>query len=175
MSQLPLGSTATHGLDPFLVALDHGLADRSSAPSISGQSSGRASDRNVSKRSKCDIGRAAFDLHAGGRCRRMLELAGELGPKSGGVAADLDRPLGDLRSELVDAVDLAQGHECLVDLLLRDVRTDGTVREDVRAKLRSSIKRLLVKYKYPPDKQPGAIKLVMEQLEQLAPRYAHAM
>jgi type I restriction enzyme, R subunit len=29
---------------------------------------------------------------------------------------------------------------------------------------------LLVKYDYPPDKQPGAIKLVMEQLEQLAPR-----
>jgi hypothetical protein len=24
----------------------------------------------------------------------------------------------------------------------------------------------------PPDKQPGAIKLVMEQMEQLAPRYA---
>ncbi|MGH3614535.1 MAG: hypothetical protein ACRDRK_18490 [Pseudonocardia sp.] len=30
----------------------------------------------------------------------------------------------------------------------------------------------LVKYKYPPDKQPGAIKLVMEQMEQLTPRYA---
>jgi hypothetical protein len=29
-----------------------------------------------------------------------------------------------------------------------------------------------VKYDYPPDKQPGAIKLVMEQMEQLAPRYA---
>ena len=60
----------------------------------------------------------------------------------------------------------------LVAIMRRDVRTDWTVREDVRAKLRSSIKRLLVKYKYPPDKQPGAIKLVMEQMEQLAPRYA---
>ena len=39
------------------------------------------------------------------------------------------------------------------------------MRDDVRAKLRSSIKRLLVKYKYPPDKQPEAIKLVMEQME----------
>jgi type I restriction enzyme, R subunit len=37
--------------------------------------------------------------------------------------------------------------------------------DDVRAKLRSSIKRLLVKYKYPPDKQPASIKLVMEQME----------
>ncbi len=69
---------------------------------------------------------------------------------------------------------LAQIARELVAIMRRDVRTDWTVREDVRAKLRSSIKRLLVKYKYPPDKQPGAIKLVMEQMEQLAPRYAHA-
>lgn len=69
---------------------------------------------------------------------------------------------------------LAQIARELVAIMRRDVRTDWTVREDVRAKLRSSIKRLLVKYKYPPDKQPGAIKLVMEQMEQLAPRYAVA-
>ena len=31
-----------------------------------------------------------------------------------------------------------------------------------------STKRLLVKYKYPPDQQPGAIKLVMEQRESMA-------
>ncbi|MDN3495202.1 type I restriction endonuclease subunit R [Planococcus sp. APC 4015] len=60
----------------------------------------------------------------------------------------------------------------LVAVMRRDVRTDWTVRDDVRAKLRSSIKRLLVKYKYPPDKQPGAIKLVMDQMESMAPRYA---
>ena len=53
----------------------------------------------------------------------------------------------------------------------RDIRTDWTVREDVKAKLRSSIKRLLAKYDYPPDKQPGAIKLVMEQMESMAPRF----
>lgn len=51
---------------------------------------------------------------------------------------------------------LAQIARELVAIMRRDVRTDWTVREDVRAKLRSSIKRLLVKYKYPPDKQPGA-------------------
>ena len=49
---------------------------------------------------------------------------------------------------------LAQIARDLVAVMRRDVRTDWTVREDVRAKLRSSIKRLLVKYKYPPDKQP---------------------
>jgi type I restriction enzyme R subunit len=60
----------------------------------------------------------------------------------------------------------------LVEVMRRDVRTDWTVRDDVRAKLRSSIKRLLVKYGYPPDNQPGAIKLVMEQMESMAPRYS---
>jgi type I restriction enzyme R subunit len=60
----------------------------------------------------------------------------------------------------------------LVAVMQRDTKTDWTVRDDVRAKLRSSIKRLLVKYKYPPDKQPEAIKLVIEQMEAMAPRYA---
>ncbi|MBT2517661.1 type I restriction endonuclease subunit R [Streptomyces sp. ISL-90] len=67
---------------------------------------------------------------------------------------------------------LAQIARELVSVMRRDVRTDWTVRDDVRAKLRSSIKRLLVKYKYPPDKQPEAIKLVMDQMESMASRYA---
>jgi type I restriction enzyme R subunit len=45
------------------------------------------------------------------------------------------------------------------------------VRDDMRAKLRSSINRLLVKYDNPPDKQPEAIKLVIGQKEAMAPRY----
>lgn len=60
----------------------------------------------------------------------------------------------------------------LVAVMRRDVKTDWMVRDDVRAKLRSSIKRLLVKYKYPPDKQPAAIRIVIEQMEAMAPRFA---
>jgi type I restriction enzyme, R subunit len=67
---------------------------------------------------------------------------------------------------------LAQIARELVGVMQRDTKIDWTVRDDVRAKLRSSIKRLLVKYKYPPDKQPAAIKLVIEQMEALAPVYA---
>ncbi|GGC84249.1 hypothetical protein GCM10011512_08840 [Tersicoccus solisilvae] len=59
----------------------------------------------------------------------------------------------------------------LVAVMRRDVRTDWTVRDDVRAKLRSSIKRLLAKHDYPPDKAPEAIVLVMEQMESMAARY----
>ncbi|WP_084507695.1 type I restriction enzyme endonuclease domain-containing protein [Arthrobacter sp. TB 26] len=43
-----------------------------------------------------------------------------------------------------------------------NIRTDWTVRDDVRAKLRSSVQRLLVKFDYPPDKaaadDPASIK-----------------
>ena len=60
----------------------------------------------------------------------------------------------------------------LVAVMRRDVRTDWTVREDVRAKLRTTIKWLLIKHGYPPDKRQEAIKLVMDQMEAMAPRYA---
>ena len=53
-------------------------------------------------------------------------------------------------------------------LIRQHVRTDWTVRV-FPPKLRSSIKRLLVRHGYPPDQQPAAIKLVIEQMEQLAP------
>lgn len=67
---------------------------------------------------------------------------------------------------------LAQIARELTAVMQRDIKTDWTSRDDVRAKLRSSVKRLLVKYKYPPDKQPEAIRLVIEQMEAMAPRYA---
>jgi type I restriction enzyme, R subunit len=67
---------------------------------------------------------------------------------------------------------LAQIARDLVETMRRDVRTDWTVREDVKAKLRASIKRLLRKYGYPPDQQPAAIANVLSQMEALAPRYA---
>jgi len=65
---------------------------------------------------------------------------------------------------------LAEIARQLVTVMRRDVRTDWTVREDVRAKLRSSVKRLLILNGYPPDKQPEAIKLVIEQMESMAQR-----
>lgn len=60
----------------------------------------------------------------------------------------------------------------LVAIMRSDTRTDWTKRSDVQAKLRAEIKRLLRKHKYPPDKQPGAVQLVLEQMETLAPEYA---
>ena len=52
------------------------------------------------------------------------------------------------------------------------IHTDWTVCDDVRAKLRTSITRLLVEHGYPPD-EPAAVTLVMQQMEAMAPpRYA---
>ncbi len=60
----------------------------------------------------------------------------------------------------------------LVVLMRADVRTDWTVRDDVRASLRAKIRRLLRRYKYPPDQAEGAVKQVIEQMELLAPGVA---
>lgn len=56
----------------------------------------------------------------------------------------------------------------LVATIRRSATIDWTLKESVRARMRSRIKRLLAKYKYPPDKQEDAVKLIIEQAEHLA-------
>ncbi len=69
--------------------------------------------------------------------------------------------------ELGDKVLKDIAHE-LVDIVRRDAKTDWSVKEQVRAKLRSTIKRLLLKHGYPPDKEERATQLVLEQAEVIA-------
>ncbi len=56
----------------------------------------------------------------------------------------------------------------LVDAVKRNTSIDWTVREKVQAKLRLAIKRILTKYKYPPDLQIKAVETVIEQAKLLA-------
>ncbi len=56
----------------------------------------------------------------------------------------------------------------LVETVRRNTTIDWTLKENVRAKLRAIIKRLLRKHGYPPDKQEKATQTVMEQAELLA-------
>ena len=58
-------------------------------------------------------------------------------------------------------------HE-LVEIVRRDAKTDWNVKEQVRAKLRATIKRLLLRHGYPPDQEPGATQLVLAQAELIA-------
>ncbi|MDD2732348.1 MAG: type I restriction endonuclease subunit R [Desulfuromonadaceae bacterium] len=58
-------------------------------------------------------------------------------------------------------------HE-LAENLRQNIGVDWSVRESVRAKLRLLVKRILRKYKYPPDQQEMAVQLVLEQAEMLS-------
>jgi type I restriction enzyme R subunit len=56
----------------------------------------------------------------------------------------------------------------LVETVKRNVTIDWTVKENVRARLRTYVRRILRKYGYPPDKQEQAAKTVLQQAELLA-------
>ena len=53
----------------------------------------------------------------------------------------------------------------LVAMLRKNTSIDWTLKEQVRAKLRVYVKKLLNKYRYPPDKQESATRTVLEQAE----------
>ena len=62
-------------------------------------------------------------------------------------------------------------HE-LVEILKKNVTIDWTVKESVKAKLRTLVKRILRKYGYPPDKQEKATQTVLSQAELLCAEWA---
>ena len=62
----------------------------------------------------------------------------------------------------------------LVDTVRSNVTIDWTLRENVRAKLRAMVKRILRKHGYPPDKQEKATVTVLEQAEVLSEGWAVA-
>ena len=62
----------------------------------------------------------------------------------------------------------------LVETVRRNATIDWTVRESVRAGMRNAVRRVLRKYKYPPDKQEKAIETVIEQAELLSEEWANA-
>jgi type I restriction enzyme, R subunit len=119
------------------------------------------------------------------------EIIAELVAMAKEVSADANRgskfvpPLGSDELAFYDAVAqnesavVEMGTGVLVDIardlvkaLRRDVTTDWVSRDDVRAKLRSTIKRLLAKHGYPPDAQPVAIDLVIRQMETFADEWS---
>lgn len=62
----------------------------------------------------------------------------------------------------------------LVENVRKNASIDWTQRENVRAKLRVIVKRILKKYGYPPDKQEKATQIVLEQAEVLSEGWATA-
>lgn len=56
--------------------------------------------------------------------------------------------------------------------LRENMSVDWSARESVQAKLRLMVKRILRKYKYPPDQQDGAVELVLKQAKALGEAWA---
>ncbi|MDP2400609.1 MAG: DUF3387 domain-containing protein, partial [Actinomycetota bacterium] len=73
--------------------------------------------------------------------------------------------------ELGDEV-LAQIAQELVERVRQSATIDWKVRQSARSQMKVMIKRLLRKYKYPPDQQEAAVKLVIEQAEVLSEGWA---
>ena len=73
--------------------------------------------------------------------------------------------------ELSDEILKKIAHE-LTESLRKNITVDWSSRESVRAQLRLMVKRILRKYKYPPDQQEKAIALVLQQAEALSERWA---
>ncbi|CAJ6887747.1 Type I site-specific deoxyribonuclease HsdR [Burkholderia pseudomallei] len=73
--------------------------------------------------------------------------------------------------ELSDETLKKIAHE-LTENLRQNITVDWSARESVRAKLRLMVKRILRKYRYPPDQQEGAVELVLQQAEALGDAWA---
>lgn len=68
--------------------------------------------------------------------------------------------------ELADDTLKKIAHE-LTENLRKNITVDWSHRESVRASLRIMVRRILRKYKYPPDLELAAIELVLQQTETL--------
>ncbi len=76
--------------------------------------------------------------------------------------ADNESAVRELSDETLKKI----AHE-LTENLRNNLSVDWSARESVRAKLRLMVKRILRKYKYPPDLQEDAVTLVLQQAEAL--------
>ena len=61
----------------------------------------------------------------------------------------------------------------LTQSLRENLTVDWSERESVRAKLRLMVKRILKKYKYPPDQAEVAVELVLAQAQVLGEDWTH--
>jgi len=60
----------------------------------------------------------------------------------------------------------------LLKTIRKNTNIDWTVRENIQAKMRVEVKKILRKYGYPPDKQKKATELVLEQAKVIAKDWA---
>ncbi len=81
--------------------------------------------------------------------------------------ADNESAVRELSDETLKKI----AHE-LTENLRANLSVDWSERESVRARLRLMVKRILRKYKYPPDQQEGAVELVLQQARAMGEAWA---
>ena len=82
--------------------------------------------------------------------------------------ADNESAVRELGDEILKKI----AHE-LTDKLRNSTTVDWQKRESVRARLRNLVRITLRRYKYPPDMQEEAIRLVLDQAERLSDAWSH--
>lgn len=91
--------------------------------------------------------------------------------------SEAERSFYDALAENESAVEVMDKDQLKViaSELVRSFRENSGVdwwqRDDVRAKMRVAVKRILRRYGYPPDLQAKAVKLVIKQAEAMARRF----
>jgi hypothetical protein len=99
-----------------------------------------------------------------------------------------DEDLGDLLLEVLPCDGSTMGNQSAHDLmgdevlmkmarelaekLRSNLSIDWQYKENVRARLRTMIKALLKRYKYPPDQEAAAIELVLQQTEMISEEWS---
>jgi type I restriction enzyme R subunit len=81
--------------------------------------------------------------------------------------ADNESAVRELSDETLKKI----AHE-LTESLRENISVDWSRREAIRARLRIMVKRILRKYKYPPDQQAAVVELVLRQAEALGEAWA---
>jgi type I restriction enzyme, R subunit len=104
--------------------------------------------------------------------REAVKRGDELGLNESELAfydalADNESAVRELGDDILKKI----AHE-LTDKLRNSTTVDWQKRESVRARLRNLVRITLRRYKYPPDKQEEAIKLVLDQAERLSEEWS---
>ena len=106
--------------------------------------------------------------------QELIALAKDLKAEPEDDMSEAERSFYDALSQNESAVDVMGNEELriIATELVKSVRDSSGVdwwqRDDVRAKMRVAVKRILRRHGYPPDLQSEAVKLVIKQAEAMA-------
>lgn len=106
--------------------------------------------------------------------QELIGMAKDLSAEPEDDMSEAERSFYDALAQNESAVEVLDNDQLKVIAaeLVRSVRENSGVdwwqRDDVRAKMRVAVKRILRRYGYPPDLQAAAVKLVIKQAEAMA-------